>query len=36
MNELPSSAEQMMAVRDFFDEQLQSSVFLQYGEELVA
>ena len=36
MNELPSSAEQMMAVRDFFDEQLQSSVYLQYGEELVA
>jgi tRNA-dihydrouridine synthase B len=36
MNELPSSAEQMMAVRDFFDEQLQRGEHLQYGEELAA
>jgi hypothetical protein len=40
MNELPSSAEQMMAVSDFFDEQLQSGTLLQYdlqdGEELTA
>jgi tRNA-dihydrouridine synthase B len=40
MNELPTSAEQMMAVRDFFDEQMQSGPFLeyglQYGEELAA
>ena len=34
MNELPTSAEQMMAVSDFFDEQLQSGEHLQYGEEL--
>ena len=36
MNELPNSAEQMMAVRDFFDEQLQRGEHLQYGEELAA
>lgn len=36
MNELPSSAEQMMAVRDFFDEQLQRGEHLQYGEALAA
>ena len=34
MNELPTSAEQMMAVSDFFDEQLQRGEQLQYGEEL--
>ncbi len=36
MNVLPSSAEQMMAVRDFFDEQLQRGEHLHYGEELAA
>jgi tRNA-dihydrouridine synthase B len=36
MNELPSSAEQMMAVRDFFDQQLQRGEHLHYGEELAA
>ncbi len=36
MNELPGSAEQMMAVRDFFDEQMQRGENLQYGEELAA
>jgi len=40
MNELPTSAEQMMAVSDFFDEQLQRGALLQYGlqdgEELAA
>jgi tRNA-dihydrouridine synthase B len=36
MNELPTSAEQMMAVSDFFEEQLQRGEHLQYGEELAA
>ncbi|HEY6094294.1 MAG TPA: tRNA-dihydrouridine synthase, partial [Gallionellaceae bacterium] len=36
MNELPGSAEQMVAVRDFFDEQLQRGEHLHYGEELAA
>jgi tRNA-dihydrouridine synthase B len=36
MNELPTSAEQMMAVSDFFDQQLQRGSLLQYEEELTA
>jgi len=39
MNELPTSAEQMMAVGEFFDQQLQRGTLLQYGlqeEELAA
>jgi tRNA-dihydrouridine synthase B len=36
MNELPTSAEQMMAVSDFFDQQLQRGSLLQYEEELAA
>ncbi|CAG9934267.1 tRNA dihydrouridine synthase DusB [Candidatus Nitrotoga arctica] len=36
MNQLESSAEQLMAVNDFFDRQLQGGERLQYVEELAA